>query len=464
MIAKIYQKELGDILLSTRFRLIALGLAFIFTLALFNGIQFYQNSNQTAKEAAEASYQQWLQQGEKNPHSGAHYGFYAFKPSPLMSVIDKGASDYQGSVVWLEAHNQNEVKNPSAADSGSVLRMGQLTLGFVLQCLFPLVIILLCYSQFTKERENGTLKLLLSTRASLFQLFLGKFLAAFAAIVCLLIPLFIIMSFTMTAQSYSENWWTEITPSLLYLGAGLLVFYALIALLSVSISLKVHHSAVSLVLLASFWLGGVFIVPRFGCILVEELYPTTSSFEFEQQIAEMKEKGIDGHGSPNQDLMQKTLAKYKVDSLSQLPVNFAAISLQAGEETANAVYDVVYANLFEQFQKQELWLRYVGLLSPFQTFRNLSMAVSGTDAHTHVGFANQAEVHRRMMQKTINKFYETNPMGNAVLWQSIPNFSFKAPSIHQRLALVSLDAGALAIWLLLSLLFARYCLRSFQLT
>lgn len=463
MIKLIYLKELMDILRSQRFRLIAAGFALISFLALFNGVQYYQSSNETAKTAADASYRQWLEQGEKNPHSGAHYGFYAYKPNPLMSVMDRGAVDFLGNVVWLEAHNQNEVKNPAAADGGALLRMGQLTLGFVLQCILPLILILLSYNQFTKETENGTLKLLLSTRISLRQLFAAKFLASYSVALVLLVPVLGIALGTMSSLDSSENWWSDVVPSFLYLTGSLMIFYALVTLISVSVSLRVSTSAVALVSLAGFWLIGVFLVPRFGSILAQEIYPTATSFEFDEQIALLKEKGVDGHGAPNQDLVAQTLKKYGVDSLSQLPVNFAAISLQVGEENAAAVYDVVYADLFGQFRKQEVWLRYVGLLSPFQAFRNLSMAVSGTDAHEHLRFANQAEDHRRMIQKTLNTYYETNTTGNETLWRSVPNFGYQKSSILERLTLVRLDALVLGIWLMLSFLFAGFCLRSFQL-
>ncbi|WP_026999184.1 DUF3526 domain-containing protein [Eisenibacter elegans] len=464
MIQQIFRKELAELFQSRRFRVLALGLGLLWAVALLNGLQYYQHHNHTAHKASEASYAQWLGQGEKNPHSAAHYGFYVFKPVPLMAVIERGSSDFLGNIVWLEAHRQNEVRDAAAADAGSLLRMGQLSIGFLLQFIVPLFVILLCYNQFSKEREQNTLKLLLSTRARVSDLFVGKWLASLVAVWSLVLPLLMLTVGLMALQPSGESWVDVVVPALLWLVLGLFLLYALVATVAIAVSAAVAQSATSLVVLAGFWLIGVFLVPRFGAVLADTLYPTPSSFAFDQRIEALRKGGLDGHGPPNQDLLQKTLAKYGVDSVSQLPVNFAAISLQAGEDADAAIYDVVYQDLFAQFRRQERWLRYTALLSPFQAFQNLSMALSNTDVHAHLRFADQAETHRRRMQKDINRYYETNNTGNEEFWASIPRLDYKPATLNERLDLAKADLAALGVWLLLSLVFALFSIRQFKLT
>ena len=38
----------------------------------------------------------WVNQGERNPHSAAHFSRYAFKPIPAMSTFEPGVIDYSG--------------------------------------------------------------------------------------------------------------------------------------------------------------------------------------------------------------------------------------------------------------------------------------------------------------------------------------------------------------------------------
>ena len=100
---------------------------------------------------------QWLNQTKKNPHSAAHYGVYAFKPKSPLAIVDTGIDPYMGVAVWLEAHKQNEFKYRPAQDRTAVQRFGEMTAPRSLQVLVPLFIVLMTFSAFAGEREQGTL-------------------------------------------------------------------------------------------------------------------------------------------------------------------------------------------------------------------------------------------------------------------------------------------------------------------
>lgn len=459
----VFRKELAAILRSQRFRWATLVLLIISALALFNGIAFYKDSYGRMSTDAEASYRQWLEQGEKNPHSGAHYGFYAYKqPSPI-SVFDWGTQDFLGEVVWLEAHNQNEVKYAIASDSSSLSRMGQLNLGFVFQLLLPLLVFLMAYDLFSKEREYETLALLGSTCIRPWQLFMGKVLAVWVPIAGLALGLVLLsVGLAYWYIPHEQLQAVSFLRSMSWIALFSLVYLLLMSILAGSVSASLRDSASALLLLAGFWLFGAFLLPRLGAVLAERIYPNMNSLTFDQRIAQMKETGIDGHGPPNRNLLQQTLEQYGVSRPEELPVNFAAISLQAGEEATNAIYDVVYGELFEQFRMQEQLFSYAGLLSPFQSFRQLSMTLSATDLHTHLDFAQQAEQHRRSMQKSINDYYLTHSVADAELWQAIPPFMHQLPGLKQRLQWAGTDMLVLLFWSALVAVLALFSLYRFK--
>jgi ABC-2 type transport system permease protein len=137
MIKIIIQKEKAEFDQDARVRWVVGFLYALFTVALVSGVLYYTEARQTQEAAQTASYQQWLDQGAKNPHGAAHYGFYAFKPTPPMAILDKGVEGFLGQVVWLEAHNQNEVKQREANDAGTIVRFGNLSVGFLWQFLMP---------------------------------------------------------------------------------------------------------------------------------------------------------------------------------------------------------------------------------------------------------------------------------------------------------------------------------------
>jgi ABC-2 type transport system permease protein len=75
-------------------------------------------------EAQESARKQWLGQGDKNPHSAAHYGSFAFRPKSTFSFLDFGTDTYTGTSVQLEAHKQNDILFSQAQDATVLLRFG----------------------------------------------------------------------------------------------------------------------------------------------------------------------------------------------------------------------------------------------------------------------------------------------------------------------------------------------------
>src|SRR5687767_8770960 len=107
MIKSIIGKEWLEYRQDYRLRLMVGLIYLLFIAALITDIRHYTSVSETSNSAQKVSYEQWLKQGKKNPHSAAHYGFYAYKPLSPMAIIDKGMESYLGQAVWLEAHNQN---------------------------------------------------------------------------------------------------------------------------------------------------------------------------------------------------------------------------------------------------------------------------------------------------------------------------------------------------------------------
>src|SRR5688572_7081492 len=80
-------------LLLTLFTMMLLGIA--------SSSYQYQQAQLLKTQTQVAERDRWLNQGEKNPHSAAHYGVYLFKPETPLAVIDPGASGYLGDVLFL---------------------------------------------------------------------------------------------------------------------------------------------------------------------------------------------------------------------------------------------------------------------------------------------------------------------------------------------------------------------------
>ena len=137
MIGTIAAKELKEIMRDGRIKSSAAIIGVMLLAALATAAQRYLDISVERDSAQAIVTEQWLEQGEKNPHAAAHYGVYAFKPVTPLSFFDTGVSTYTGVSVWLEAHKQNDAEGQPAKDATAIARFGELTAAFTLQILLP---------------------------------------------------------------------------------------------------------------------------------------------------------------------------------------------------------------------------------------------------------------------------------------------------------------------------------------
>jgi ABC-2 type transport system permease protein len=457
MILTVAKKELTETLRDGRFRWSA-GIVLVLLLAsLFTSWRYVSTEITERELAKQGERERWLNQDEKNPHSAAHHGNYAFKPKHLLSALDEGTDAYTGVAVLLEAHHQNQFEYRKAADATPVQRFGDLTAAVTMQLLIPLLIILTAFSAFTREREQGTLKLLMSLGVPMLQLAFGKLLGVFAALLLILIPATLIGSLVLMQ---SANLSFEPMRYSAMIGAYL-AFFAVWCALALAVSAKASSSQVSLVILLGIWFAQSFLAPKLFIDLAEQRYPVPSLRTFNQQVRNDIRGGIDGHNPADKrrkELEARLLKEYGVDSVHKLPVNFDAIAMQEGEEYASKVFDKHFGNLYRRYDEQSRFYQWAGVLSPTISIQMLSMAIAGSDFWHHRHFAESAEAYRRVLVKALNmdmayhsKTGDWEYKAGKALWEKIPAFEYTAPSLTWAIENVAQSLWILAAWLLASL-------------
>jgi ABC-2 type transport system permease protein len=157
------------------------------------------------------------------------------------------------------------------------------------------------------------------------------------------------------------------------------------------------------------------------------------------------------------------LRQYGVTRVEDLPVNFDGIALQAGEEYTNGLFDNHYGSLWDAFDRQNRLHQIAGSLAPLLAVRSLSMGLAGTDFAQHRHFAEAAEQYRRRLVKMMNddltaksKTGDFSYFGDERVWEQVPEFEYRAPTVgwalkHQRWSMVVLAAwflfaGAALLW------------------
>ena len=143
-------------------------------------------------------------------------------------------------------------------------------------------------------------------------------------------------------------------------------------------------SALSMTIIS--WLLWTIFLPKTIGNITEDISPLSTRFDLNQKMNDDRSKGIDGHNPFDEKITQlesEILEKYNVDSISELPINFYGILMQADEEYGNEVWDKHYGELYNILQQQKLYYQLSGLVNPFASLQSLSMASSGTDLLHH---------------------------------------------------------------------------------
>lgn len=479
MIWHIALKEFTEITRDGRFLWTSLIVAALLLLSLGLGASRYADESELRAAAVRETRQQWLDQGAKGPHSAAHYGVYAFKPATPLALFDPGMNDYTGIVTMLEAHKENQASYKPAQDATALQRFGDLSGAMILQLLVPLLIILLCFGMISGEREEGTLRQLLSVGADQRDLIWGKVLAVAMVLALLLVPAAGVGGFIAATQlqAADPHDLIDLPAKTAILAAAYLVYFGIFIVVSMSASVVMRSSSAALTVLMAFWIVTGFLLPRAAADVSRLVHPTPSALELSTAVARDKSKGPHPHevNHPNHIAFRdEMLRKYGVTRVEDLPYSFIGLALQADEEHGFRVFDKHYGALREAHDRQNRLQQFAGLLSPYLAIRTVSAALSGTDIDFFQDFSASGEAYRRNLVRVMNDDLMRNTAGqsnyaaewqyrgNDKLWAKVPPFDFDAPTLGSILQRNVLPLSVLALWLVAGVVLLRSLARRMQ--
>lgn len=392
--------------------------------ALVLGWQQERRAGTERLSAQQASYRNWLDQQAKNPHAAAHYGAYVFKPIPRLALIDPGLDPYLGTTVYLEAHVQNEFKFRPADDSTGLQRFGGLSAAWVLQFLVPLLIIALGFNAFAGERDQGTLRQLLSCGAAASSLLWGKALAMAASVALLLFPAAVVMLAVIGSGASATESGDDLAR-LLAMGIGYATYFAIYIFLTLAISAMASSARTTLLILLGVWIVNSMVFPRVVADLARQMVPLTSIGELENVIERDRRKAI------NRMLKEE----FQVDLLKELPDSAAGKSLEINDQISIPVLERHFGELWDSLEQHHSAQVWSGLLAPLLAVRSLSMGMAGTDFAQHRDFAEAAEQYRRLISRIMNRDIIEDAGGRGyhyladpALWKKVPPFEYHPPS------------------------------------
>ncbi|MEO1632345.1 MAG: ABC transporter permease subunit, partial [Bacteroidota bacterium] len=348
MTLTIAKKEAAETLRDGRFWWTAAIVLILLIGALATGWLHTERLASQHTEAAEAERAVWTGQEEKNPHSAAHFGSYAFKPVTPLLAVDRGLTAYTGVALFMEGHAIQDARYRPAEDASAAARLGELTAAAVLQWLVPLLIVLLTFGAFAGERERGTLRPLLSLGVSRRALAAGKALGAAAPLALVLVPAAILGALAMAVASPpAAAVWS--VPRVALLALVYLAYFAVFVGVSLLVSALARSLRAALLVLLGFWFANGFIAPRLAADVAERVHPGLSVEAFAEAEAEIGELSWD---DLTVRVTEQILAEDDVSTLDSASVNMPAVRLYEGEKMETAAYRALFERVADGFEGQ----------------------------------------------------------------------------------------------------------------
>ena len=425
-----------------------------------NRVAAEQSQRLQQQVAAEETF---FAQPDRHPHRMVHYGHYAFRPPPPLAVFEPGVDAVTGQSIFLEGHRQNTAMFADAKAAADLGGFAALTPASLYQLLLPLLLIVLGHAMFLRERESGTLPVMLAQGQSGTKLALGKATALLAVIAIFMIPLVAVAAYSVSLG--------ESALAAVSLVGGYFTYLCVWGAIVLAASIILKQRAVSLGVLIFVWLFAALILPRFAINASSAAIDAPGKIESDLvMLAEQRKLG-DGHNAADpafQRLQAEVLEQYDVETIEELPINWRGVVASFSEAELTKLLNDYAENRMALEADQSRMFDLFGLISPTIAAGSMSRAISGTDLATHHRFLRESESLRFDFVQSLNEVhakdldYATDmnrnaddeaarrATVNAASWQVLDEFRFAPNSAEERLGRSSLSLGVLIIWLLVA--------------
>ncbi len=425
-----------------------------------NRVANEQSQRLAQQVAAEETF---FAQPDRHPHRMVHYGHYAFRPPPPLAAFEPGVDAVTGQSIFLEGHRQNTAMfadTKAAADLGG---FASLTPANLYQLLLPLLLIVLGHALLLRERESGTLAVILAQGQSGVSLAMGKAIALLAVIAIFMLPLI-----AVAAHSVVQGEKILAAASLV---GGYFLYLCVWGAIVLAASIILKQRAVSLGALIFIWLFAALIVPRFAINASSAAIDAPGKIESDLVLLAEQRKLGDGHNAADpafQRLQKEVLEQYGVENVEDLPINWRGVVASFSEAELTDLLNSYAENRMEQEANQSGLFNLFGLASPTIAVGSVSRTLAGTDLATHHRFLRESEALRFDFVQSLNAVHanklsyaddlnrssdpeaERRTRVNSAAWRVLDEFRFAPDSASDRVNRASFPFAILMTWFMLA--------------
>ncbi len=436
MLWTLVQKEIKNNLLSLRFVLATIVVLVIVLGSLYIRLDDYLQSaldyraNVDGARESLREYWWWELQWD---------GMFVERPVQPLSVLVTGVERNPDPRVRLFEKGRPFIRPVGSIDRNPLTTLsGSVDIMFITGIVMSLLVLVLSFDAISGEREEGTLKLLLSFPIPRAVLLLGKWLGG---IITLSIPFLLsylcaaIWILLSSKMKFSGSEWL----AFLLIGVASLLYIAWMFSASLLVSCWFRNSASSMCMLLFLWVLAVLVVPNVSPYIAAGLVPVESvqsvqfkSLKISKQLQEEENNGL-----------AEIEKKYKVDRWWRHEkgwpegIDLVADTHNRQRQATRAIADGREAKIHEQTALAHA----IGRISPFTSYSYIvaTLAWTGPDFGRHL-MSVMREYEDRLREITTRGLKDNQ----AFEADAVPYFRYQPPPVARRFVMAFMD------WVLLS--------------
>ncbi|HEY6952073.1 MAG TPA: ABC transporter permease, partial [Bacteroidota bacterium] len=453
MIKLIIEKELKEIIASTKFAVTFGACSVLILLSFYVGGRNYQigaENYQAALRGELRTFDGITDWKEVRDHS------VFLPPQPIASLV-MGVSNDIGRTTSVRPGASIDAQDSRYSDEPIYAVFRFLDLEFIFQIVLSLFAILFAYDAVNGEKERGTLKLTFSNSVRRGTYILGKMAGSFLALALpLLVPILLgVLLLVLMGIPLQQSDWYRL---LLVIVAGYLYFGAFLAI-SLFVSSRTEKSSTSFLLALVIWVFSVMIIPRAAVLVAGRAVDVPS-------VDELTSKRSRYSASLWQD-DRKKMADYQAPPgvpMDQVIRGFQGFMQKMNEDRDVKIRDFD-ARLYEDRQNklsvQEGLAFAIARISPSATFSMTATTAAGTGIRLKDEFTRAAERYQGSFAEFLKEKTGETPSGGMIFRIStdstgqkkptinaaeIPTFTFQPQPVEAVLSSAAVNFGILALF------------------
>jgi ABC-type transport system involved in multi-copper enzyme maturation permease subunit len=427
-------------------------LGVIIILFLANGVISVKKYSQQV-----SLYNQRVSQSYQNP-STVFFNLYR-KPSPLLFMAE-GGDKYRPYGFTLNPKGALDAL-PSGPRNFKLPDIPELDWSFIIKTILSLYVILLGYASISGEKEQGTLRLVLSNSIGRIKLLVAKYISTLLTVV---VPLVTGLVFSLIIMGvFNPKILTfNVLSRVLVMLFLTLVYLSLFALLSLMISSLINRSSLVLLVLLSLWVLFAVIIPNASDVLSQRLSKIPSEYQMAKRVEPMIEQQVWARIDEIKERVKRGEIKTEEEVKKETDRAF-----EEGQEGIN----MHYKNYENAMKQRAATAQNMSRLSPTALFQYASENIAQTGAKSEEHFledaSNYAHIYDNYILKKVGKLVGTSPWtfsgsimlnGKTVDYESprpeeyqgdksdFPQFVESRPSLARSLRDALFDIAMLIVW------------------